>query len=223
MEYPNIIYGKFIERPNRFVAVVEIDNHREVVHVKNTGRCKELLLPGVKVALTEPGGTNRKTRYDLVAVWKKNLGWVNIDSQAPNKLVEEWLKSGRSLFKHITYLKPEYRYGQSRIDFYLEEGPKKILMEVKGCTLEVDGLGYFPDAPTERGVKHLKELTAAVQKGYNSYLAFVIAMPHVTRVLPNVATHPESGTALVAAQKAGVKLLYLPCQVSAGKINVKKF
>lgn len=221
MEYPNITYAKFIERPNRFVAVVEVAGQREVVHVKNTGRCKELLLPGSKVVLTEPVSANRKTRYDLIGVWKKNLGWVNIDSQAPNKVVQEWLESGKSKFKKITFLKPEYTYGKSRIDFYLEQGKKKIFIEVKGCTLEIDGMGYFPDAPTERGVKHLHELAAAVAEGYECYLAFVIAMPKVTRVLPNVATHPEFGTALRMAQKAGVKVLYLTCDVEPNRLQIK--
>ena len=235
MQYSNIIFGKFIERPNRFVAVVEIEGQQEVVHVKNTGRCKELLLPGSKVVLTEPqppqsasgqlplmgSRAKRKTRYDLIGVWKKNLGWVNIDSQAPNKVVQEWLESGKSKFKKITFLKPEYTYGKSRIDFYLEQGKKKIFIEVKGCTLEIDGVGYFPDAPTERGVKHLQELAAAKAEGYECYLAFVIAMPKVTRVLPNVATHPEFGTALRMAQQAGVKVLYLPCEVKPGVIEIK--
>lgn len=235
MEYPNITYAKFIERSNRFVAVVEVAGQREVVHVKNTGRCKELLLPGSKVVLTEPNPlspqsgqlpqsgshSKRKTRYDLIAVWKKNLGWVNIDSQAPNKVVQEWLESGKSKFKRITFLKPEYTYGKSRIDFYLEQGKKKVFIEVKGCTLEIDGMGYFPDAPTERGVKHLHELAAAVKEGYECYLAFVIAMPKVTKVLPNVATHPEFGTALRMAQQAGVKVLYLTCDVEPNRLQIR--
>ena len=234
MQYSNFVFGKFIERPNRFVAVVEIEGRSEVVHVKNTGRCKELLLPGSKIVLTEPqppqsasgqlplmgSRAKRKTRYDLIAVWKKGLGWVNIDSQAPNQVVREWLESGKSKFKKITYLKPEYTYDKSRIDFYLEQGKKKVLIEVKGCTLEEKGVGYFPDAPTERGVKHLHELAGAVAKGYECYLAFVIAMPKVTKVLPNVVTHPEFGVALAAAQKAGVKVLYLPCEVQPGEIKI---
>lgn len=234
MQYSNFVFAKFIERPNRFVAVVEIEGRSEVVHVKNTGRCKELLLPGSKIVLTEPqppqsasgqlplmgSRAKRKTRYDLIAVWKKDLGWVNIDSQAPNQVVREWLESGKSKFKKITYLKPEYTYDKSRIDFYLEQGKKKVLIEVKGCTLEEKGVGYFPDAPTERGVKHLRELAGAVAKGYECYLAFVIAMPKVTKVLPNVATHPEFGVALAEAQKAGVKVLYLPCEVQPGDIKI---
>lgn len=219
MKYSNYCFAKFIERPNRFIAIVDLNGKREIVHVKNTGRCKELLLPGVKVVLTEGSNPNRKTRYDLIAVWKKNLGWVNIDSQVPNVVVKEWLESGKSRFKKITYLKPEYTYGKSRVDFYLECGKRKILLEVKGCTLEIDGKGYFPDAPTERGVKHLHELAGAIKEGYEAYLAFVIAMPKVKKVWPNMQTHPEFGVALKDAEKAGVKVLYLPCEVGPGEIS----
>lgn len=222
MIYDRVVEARFIERPNRFVAVVEIEGRREVVHVKNTGRCKELLLPGAKVILSDSLGSKipRKTRYDLIAVWKKNLGWVNIDSQAPNKVVQEWLLSSYSKFKKITYLKPEYTYGKSRVDFYFEQGKKKILLEVKGCTLEIDGIGYFPDAPTERGVKHLHELAQAVKKGYECYLAFVIAMPKVQKVLPNKNTHLEFAEALAKAKKAGVKVLYLPCFVAPNELRI---
>ena len=219
MQYSNFIFGKFIERPNRFVAVVEIEGRSEVVHVKNTGRCRELLLPGAKVVLAEGGNPNRKTRYDLIGVWKQNLGWVNIDSQAPNAVVKEWLESGKSEFGKIDYLKPEYTYGRSRVDFYLECGKRRILLEVKGCTLEIGGKGYFPDAPTERGVKHLHELAGAVREGYEAYLVFVIAMPGVKKVWPNIATHPEFGIALREAEEAGVKVLYLSCNVSPGEIE----
>lgn len=219
MQYSNFIFGKFIERPNRFVAVVEIEGRSEVVHVKNTGRCRELLLPGAKVVLAEGGNPNRKTRYDLIGVWKQNLGWVNIDSQAPNAVVKEWLESGKSKFGKIDYLKPEYTYGRSRVDFYLECGKRRILLEVKGCTLEIGGKGYFPDAPTERGVKHLHELAGAVREGYEAYLVFVIAMPGVKKVWPNIATHPEFGVALREAEEAGVKVLYLSCNVSPGEIE----
>lgn len=237
MKYSNYCFAKFIERPNRFIAIVDLDGKRETVHVKNTGRCKELLLPGVKVVLVDSlfcpshqGGVPltgtrlrrgglRKTRYDLIAVWKKNLGWVNIDSQVPNVVVKEWLESGKSKFKKITYLKPEYTYGKSRVDFYLECGQRKILLEVKGCTLEIDGKGYFPDAPTDRGVKHLHELAGAIKEGYEAYLAFVIAMPKVKKVWPNMQTHPEFGVALKEAEKAGAKVLYLPCEVEPGEIS----
>lgn len=161
MKYREIADGIFVDRPNRFIAHVEMNGAVETVHVKNTGRCKELLLPGTAVRLEVSDNPKRKTKYDLVAVHKQGLGWVNMDSQAPNKVVGEWLaKQG------YDYIKPEFTYGKSRIDFYMEKGEQKYLMEVKGCTLEVDGIGYFPDAPTERGVKHLHELAQAQQAGY---------------------------------------------------------
>ena len=143
MKYEHITYGKFDSRPNRFIARVLVDGRLETVHVKNTGRCRELLFPGVDVILEVSDNPKRKTKYDLIGVYKENSGWVNIDSQAPNKVVMEWLEQ-----QEYTYIKPEYTYGDSRIDFYMEKGEEKFLMEVKGCTLEVDGIGYFPDAPT---------------------------------------------------------------------------
>lgn len=248
MQYQNIVEGKFLDRPNRFIAHVEIEGKEETVHVKNTGRCKELLLPGVKVYLEKSGNPNRKTAYDLVAVEKAGLGLVNIDSQAPNQVVLEWLR-------HFSFekLKPEYVFRDSRVDFYMERDMalpeafweygereerngkeqraenirmqsrellnvsgniRKYLLEVKGCTLERDGIGYFPDAPTERGVKHLRELTKAIQEGYIAILAFVIAMPKVSMVYPNAETHKAFGDALEEARQAGVKILYLPCTVT---------
>ena len=220
MKYENITHAKFIERPNRFVAYVELNGKVEKVHVKNTGRCRELLLPGSDVVLVQTDKPARKTKYDLIAVYKKGLGWVNIDSQAPNQAVKEWLDSSPALFENISLLKPEYTYGKLRVDFYLECGARKIFIEVKGCTLEIDGIGYFPDAPTERGVKHLYELAEAAGKGYECYIAFVIAMPGVRKVLPNVKTHPEFGTALAAAREAGVKVLYFPCHVAPDELRI---
>ncbi|MEG6571745.1 DNA/RNA nuclease SfsA [[Clostridium] cellulosi] len=222
MKYKNITYAKFLERKNRFVAHVGLGGKVETVHVKNTGRCKELLLPGSEVVIVKTDNPARKTQYDLIAIYKDGLGWVNIDSQAPNQVVKEWLNKSPALFKNITLLKQEYTYGKSRIDFYLECGSRKILIEVKGCTLEIDGVGYFPDAPTERGVKHLYELADAVSKGYECYIAFVITMPRVRKVLPNVKTHPEFGEALEAAMKAGVQVLYLPCNVSPDELSIAK-
>ena len=213
MKYLNTISAKFIDRPNRFIAHVDIDGKAETVHVKNTGRCRELLLPGVDVTLAISDNPSRKTKYDLISVYKNGIGWINIDSQAPNVVVREWLERKRSLFKDITLLRPEYTYGNSRVDFYLECGERKIFIEVKGCTLEIDKVGYFPDAPTERGVKHLHELAGAVKDGYECYIAFVIAMNGITKVLPNTQTHPEFGIALDEAEKSGVKILYLPCEV----------
>ena len=220
MRYKNIQAATFISRPNRFIADVEIYGNIETVHVKNTGRCEELLLPGSKVILEKPDNSNRKTKYDLIAVYKKSLGLVNIDSQAPNKIVKEWLESKPELFSDITYLKPEFTYGKSRVDFYLECGERKIFIEVKGCTLEIDGMGYFPDAPTERGVKHLNELAKASQEGYECYIAFAITMPKVTKVLPNIKTHAKFGEALENAVKHGVKILYLPCEVKEDSLNI---
>ena len=169
MKYQNITSGIFLDRPNRFIAHVEVNGHIETVHVKNTGRCRELLLPGAEVWLTAPGTEGRKTEYDLIAVRKSNGIMINIDSQAPNVVVREWLEK-----QQYDLIRPEYTYGDSRIDFYLERGSEQTLMEVKGCTLEVDGIGYFPDAPTERGVKHLHELSKAVINGYSAVLAFAI-------------------------------------------------
>ena len=204
MKYDNIKKAIFLRRPNRFIAEVDINGRREIVHVKNTGRCKELLIPGCEVWLTSPGTPDRKTTYDLVAVRKDTGVLFNIDSQAPNKVVKEWLD--RQDYDKIV---PEYKYGDSRIDFYMERGEERYLMEVKGCTLELNGIGYFPDAPTERGVKHLRELTAAVKKGYKAMLAFVIQMDGVAEVRANVATHAEFGTALDEAKAAGVEVLFL--------------
>lgn len=223
MKYKNTVKGRFQSRPNRFIAQVEIDGAVETVHVKNTGRCRELLLPGAEVILQISDNPQRKTKYDLITVWKEGLGWVNIDSQAPNRVVYEWLEEKENpVFQEIKLIKPEYRYGDSRIDFYLETEDKKVLMEVKGCTLEIDGTGYFPDAPTERGVKQLKELTGAAVHGYECYIAFVMAMPEVERVEPNRSTHREFAEALEEAVAAGVRILYLGCEVKEDEIWVDR-
>ncbi len=197
-----------MKRPNRFIAEVRVEGHKETVHVKNTGRCKELLIPDCEVWLTAPGTPGRKTKYDLVAVRKHSGILFNIDSQAPNKVVKEWLET-----QDYDRAIPEYTCGDSRIDFYMERGEEKFLMEVKGCTLEVDGIGFFPDAPTERGVKHVRELIRAKQAGYHAMLAFVIQMEGVTEVRANVDTDPEFGKALDDARKAGVEVLFLTCHV----------
>lgn len=220
MIYENTVIGEFVERPNRFIARVKINNSIETVHVKNTGRCKELLLPGVKVVLQKADNPDRKTPYDLIAVYKESLGWVNIDSQVPNKLVMEWLESGKSCFEGITYIKPECTYGNSRVDFYLECGARRIFIEVKGCTLEIDKEGFFPDAPTERGTKHLKELQTAISEGYESYIAFVIAMPGVLRVYPNTSTDPAFSEEFKRAEENGVRVLMLPCEVFPDSIKI---
>ena len=215
MKYREIVDGILVDRPNRFIAYVEVNGAVETVHVKNTGRCRELLLPGTAVRLEVSDNQKRKTKYDLVAVHKQELGWVNMDSQAPNKVVGEWLaKQG------YDYIKPEFTYGKSRIDFYMEKDEQKYLMEVKGCTLEVDGIGYFPDAPTERGVKHLHELAQAQQAGYQCAVAFVIQMEGITEVRPNVSTQPEFGTALAEAKAAGVRMLFLLCRVGRDSLEI---
>ena len=203
MKYREIVDGIFLDRPNRFIAHVDVNGTVETVHVKNTGRCRELLLPGAAVRLEVSDNPKRKTKYDLVAVRKQELGWVNMDSQAPNKVVGEWLSK-----QEFDLVRPEFAYGRSRIDFYMEKGEQKYLLEVKGCTLEVGGIGYFPDAPTERGVKHLHELAQAQQKGYQCAVAFVIQMEGITEVRPNVSTQPEFGTALAEAKAAGVQVLH---------------
>ncbi len=215
MRYNNITRAIFLDRPNRFIANVDIEGHIETVHVKNTGRCKELLIPGCEVWLNAPGTPGRKTKYDLVAVRKDSGILFNIDSQAPNKVVNEWLQG-----QNYDTVVPEYTYGDSRIDFYMTRGEEQFLMEVKGCTLEVDGIGYFPDAPTERGVKHLRELTKATKDGYKAMLAFVIQMDGVSEVRPNIKTHPEFGTALAEAKAAGVEVLFLKCHVAPDLLEI---
>ena len=220
MNYSAISYGTFIDRPNRFIAHVEVDGRVETVHVKNTGRCRELLVPSCRVVLEKASNPARKTPYDLIATYKvcpgHENGWLfNIDSQAPNKVVAEWLAG-----QDYDLVKPEYTFGASRVDFYMERGPERYLLEVKGCTLEVDGVGYFPDAPTERGVKHLRELAGACEQGYHAMLAFVIQMEGVAEVRPNVATHPEFGEALAAAKAAGVEVLFLQCNVKPDSLSV---
>ena len=216
MKYSNIVKGTFLDRPNRFIAHVELDGKRETVHVKNTGRCRELLLPGAEIWLTAPGTEGRKTKYDLVTVRKENGLLVNIDSQAPNAVVKEWLEK-----QQYDAVVPEYTYGDSRIDFYMERGAERTLMEVKGCTLEREGIGYFPDAPTDRGVKHLRELAKAVKDGYRAALAFAIQMDGIKEVRPNIQTHPEFGTAMQEARDTGVEILFLSCHVEPDGLTVK--
>ena len=220
MIYENIVEAKFISRPNRFIAIVSVDGDEIKVHVKNTGRCKELLIPGCTVYLEKAGNPERKTPYDLVAV-EKDGRIINIDSQAPNKVVKEWLESTGKYSK----VQPEYKYGNSRIDFYMEkEIPNKsvqpYLMEVKGCTLFKDGIGYFPDAPTERGTKHLKELTMALEKGIKTRAAFVIQGEGISEVRPNEETDPEFAKAFYEAKKAGVEIVFYLCEVTPYTLKI---
>ena len=214
MIYENITKAVFIDRPNRFIAHVEVNGTVETVHVKNTGRCKELLIPGAEVWLTASDNPLRKTAYDLVAVRKTNGMLVNIDSQAPNRVAFDWLRA-----QGFDKIVPEYTYGNSRVDFYMEWGEERFLMEVKGCTLEVEGVGYFPDAPTERGVKHIRELIRAKAEGYRAVLAFVIQMDGVTEVRPNVATHPAFAEAMEEAEQAGIRILFLPCHIEPDGVS----
>ena len=220
MKYSNITEGTFISRPNRFIAHVNINGVTEICHVKNTGRCKELLIPGVKVILEVSDNPARKTKYDLIAVYKGDI-LINIDSQAPNKVFYEWVK-GSGLFGTDIYVKPECKYKNSRFDFYIESGDRRIFVEVKGVTLEKDGVLLFPDAPTERGVKHIRELIKASDEGYKCCICFVIQMPSVTEVRANTDTHPEFGTALEEASEAGVEILMLQCKITEDGLDIKE-
>ena len=218
MKYFNIVEGKFISRPNRFIAYVEIDGKKEIAHVKNTGRCKELLTDGATVYLEVSSNPERKTKYDLVAVYKgDNL--VNMDSQAPNKVALEFLQES-SLFSKNAKIKPEDKYGASRIDIYVEDGDRKALIEVKGVTLENNGIASFPDAPTERGIKHINELIKATGDGYEAYILFVIQMKQIKEFTPNYITHKEFGEALQNAQKSGVKILAYDCIVTLESLKI---
>ena len=215
MKYGNVVRGEFVSRPNRFIANVIIDGSPAVAHVKNTGRCKELLLPGAEVYLEKPDNPQRKTAYDLIAVRKSNGLLINIDSQAPNKVVQEWLK-----LQSFDLIRPEYTYGNSRMDFYLEKETKRYRLEVKGCTLEREGIGYFPDAPTERGAKHLRELRKAISEGYLAAVAFVIQMDGISEVRPNSETDPEFTKALEEARESGVAELFLMCHIEPDTIEI---
>lgn len=220
MKYENIKRGVFLERPNRFVALVEVDGEVQKAHVKNTGRCRELLVPGTTVFLQDFAcnmGT-RKLRYSLIGVVKKENGLlINMDSQAPNKVVNEALLSGDLTLPHmdkITLVKGEKTFGNSRFDFYLEDASGGMaFMEVKGVTLESSGVAMFPDAPTQRGVKHINELIAAKENGYNAYILFVIQMEGMDVFTPNYKTHPEFWEALLKAKASGVHILARQCKV----------
>ena len=217
MKYNNIITGVFSERPNRFIAYVKINGKTEICHVKNTGRCKELLIPGVKVVLEISDNKNRKTKYDLIAVYKGNH-LINIDSQAPNKVFFEYLKK----CDDITFIKPEAKYKNSRFDFYVELKDKKVFIETKGVTLEENDVFMFPDAPTERGVKHLNELCDCVKEGYEACVVFIIQADYGTLFTPNKKTHQEFSDALKKAEKCGVKIYCFNCNVSENEIELNR-
>lgn len=218
MKYNNIVKGHFIDRPNRFIANCEINGKTEVCHVKNTGRCKELLVKGATVYLQKSDNPSRKTQYDLIAV-QKGERLINMDSQIVNSVALEYVPR---LFDKIKFIKPEYTYGNSRFDIYLETETDKIFVEVKGVTLENSGVTAFPDAPTVRGVKHLKELQKAVKEGHKSFVLFVIQMNDVKHFEPNRKTHPEFADELKKAAENGVNLLAYDCQVTPGSIEIDK-
>lgn len=221
MEYKNIVKGTFISRPNRFIAKVNIDGEVHTVHVKNTGRCKELLTDNATVFLEKSDNPQRKTLYDLVAVYKGDL-LINMDSQSPNKAVYSWLADGGYL-KSPTLIKPEAKYGSSRIDFYLENQREKAFVEVKGVTLESDGVARFPDAPTERGRKHLLELSNAVKEGYRAAVVFVIQMEGCRVFEPNALTDPKFAQALKQVKSMGVEVLAVDCTVTPSSMTVNDF
>lgn len=204
MTYKNIIKAVFIDRPNRFIARCEINEQVEMVHVKNTGRCKELLIPGTTVFLEKFNAQTRKTNYDLISVIKGNR-IINIDSQAPNKIFLEWAKSGKFL-PDILLIKPEYRFLNSRFDFYIETPFKKIFIEIKGATLENNGVVMFPDAPTQRGLKHISELIEVKKKGYEAYIIFVIQMENAKYFMPNYITHKAFADKLKECDDNGVNV-----------------
>ena len=260
MKYSHVVSGTFLQRPNRFIAHVQINGREEICHVKNTGRCRELLVPGCTVYCTVNSSPQRKTKFDLIAVEKNTetgILLVNMDSQAPNAAVKEWLSSGMSPFGSISYMKPEYKFGNSRFDFYLEcknepktpegfaanhhktdltatklnstplfstrnteTGPRKIFIEVKGVTLEDNGTVLFPDAPTERGVKHVRELIRCHAEGFETCVLFVVQMEHALYFTPNRKTHPQFADALCEAKNAGVKLLAYTCNVMPDELKI---
>jgi sugar fermentation stimulation protein A len=221
MKYENIVKGVFLSRPNRFIAQVLIDGNEQTVHVKNTGRCKELLVKGNEVWLQKSDNPLRKTAYDLIAVKKGDL-LINMDSQIPNAVAAEWLKKG-NLFSKQAVIKREVTFGNSRFDLFIEDGNRKAFIEVKGVTLENDGIASFPDAPTLRGVKHINELVKCTQCGFEAYIIFIIQMKGVHLFTPNYKTHREFGEALKSAQEKGVRIIALDCIVTESSIEANNF
>lgn len=219
MIYNNIKKAKFINRPNRFIANIELDGNNEICHVKNTGRCKELLTDNATVLVQEFDNSNRKTKYDLISVYKGDR-LINMDSQVPNKVFYEWVKDA-GLFENITWIKPEFKYGNSRFDFYIETLEKKIFVEVKGVTLEENGVVMFPDAPTLRGLKHVNELINSIDDGFEAYVVFIVQMKDVEYFTPNLNTHKAFGEALSLAERKGVKILALDCEVTETSIEAR--
>lgn len=224
MNYRNIKPGIFLSRPNRFIARVLIDGREETVHVKNTGRCRELLVPGCTVYLEKSDNPSRKTPFDLIAVEKnteKGTILINMDSQIPNACCAELLPQ-TGLFSPAAEIKREVKFGSSRFDICVTDGDRKSFVEVKGVTLERDGLALFPDAPTERGVKHVRELIEAKKQGFGAYIIFIIQMSEVHTFSPNRVMQPEFAEALLEAQEAGVKILAFDCIVTPDSITARK-
>lgn len=223
MQYKTILKAVFLSRPNRFIAYVSISGETAVAHVKNTGRCKELLVPGCTVYLAVSDNPERKTKYDLIAAEKIRAGraplLINMDSQIPNDAAAEWLPVS-GLFSERAVIRREFTHGDSRVDFYVEDGQRKAFIEVKGCTLEDGGVALFPDAPTERGVKHLKHLIRAAQEGYECYVLIVIQMKDVSVFRPNGKTDPAFAQALREAKEAGVKILAVDCLVRPDEMKI---
>ncbi len=222
MNYKNVVKGRFLSRPNRFIARVLIDGIEETVHVKNTGRCKEILIPEAAVYLQKTDNPDRKTKYDLIAVEKETENGtilINIDSQIPNFCAEEFLVNTR-FFPEDTEIKREVKYGNSRFDLCAKKGDTTAFIEVKGVTLERNGIALFPDAPTERGVKHINELIKARSEGYGAYIFFVIQMTGVKEFAPNEKMHPEFAAALREAEKKGVRILAYDCNVSPDSLVI---
>ena len=218
IKYENTVEGIFIQRLNRFAAEAEVDGKTEQIHIMNTGRLENLLIPRARITVQKTDNLERSTSYDLISVYKPRFKWVNVDSLAPNELMKQQL-----LGMHYDLVRPEYAYGDSRFDFYMERRGEKYLTEVKGCTLAADlkrGIGLFPDAPTQRGVKHLEELAAAAGEGYHCQIAFVIQMNRIRTVFPNVETQPEFGQALVRAARSGVQVVCYRCHVDADSMKI---
>ena len=218
MKYNKTVQGIFISRPNRFIAHVLVNGKKQICHVKNTGRCRELLIEGVTVILEENDSPSRITKYDLIAVYKGET-LINIDSMAPNKVIGEWIECS-GIFGTVSRIKPETKYGNSKFDFYVESGEKKAFIEVKGVTLENDGIAMFPDAPTERGTKHLKELIRAKKDGFDCFVVFVIQMSGCKKFLPNAQTDPVFASQLLYAAQNGVKIIAVDCKVYENELFV---
>ena len=219
MHYGKMVEGRFLSRPNRFIAHIEIDGKAEVCHVKNTGRCRELLPPGAKVWCLDAASRNRKTRYDLIAVQKGDR-LINMDSQAPNAAAKEWLLAG-GLGK-IENLKPESKHGESRFDFSFTKDGRQCFLEVKGVTLEHDGVCAFPDAPTQRGTRHVRELAKLAEEGFGAYVLFVIQMEGVKYLHPNDLTDKPFGDALRKAKSAGVEIFAYDCKIAVDSMEINK-